>query len=126
MMQAEDFKDTLETQMVSFNKHLVALPQIRSELSGSTAITALLESNGFLTVANVGDSRCMLGKLQNGVLKVECLSTDHTPYVPSEASRIISKQVRPQHCPSDLQEKFEAGQPWWHSSDLPRVHRQQN
>lgn len=79
--------------MVSFNKHLVSLPHIRSELSGSTAITALLESNGHLTVANVGDSRCILGKMQNGALIVDCLSTDHTPYVASEASRIISKQV---------------------------------
>ena len=89
--------------MVLFNKHLVSLPHIRSELSGSTAITALLESNGLLTVANVGDSRCMIGKMQHGILKVECLSTDHTPYVASEASRIIAKQVRSRACTSNLE-----------------------
>lgn len=79
--------------MAAFNKHLVSLPYIRSELSGSTAITALLENNGRLTVANVGDSRCIVGRVQDGRIQVVRLSTDHTPDVPEEASRILSKQV---------------------------------
>ena len=83
----------LAAQMVSFNEHLVKLAHIKSELSGSTAITAMLENTGQLTVANVGDSRCIIGKVKHTELKVECLSTDHTPYVPSEAARIISNQV---------------------------------
>lgn len=81
--------------MHSFNKYLVSLPHIKSELSGSTAITALLDSNGQLTIGNVGDSRCILGRVHEKRLHTECLSTDHTPYVPSEASRILAKQVRP-------------------------------
>lgn len=99
-LQAEKFKDVLETQMVSFNKYLVTLPHIRSELSGSTAITALIDNEGQLTVANVGDSRCILGNMQDNKLQITCLSTDHTPYVPSEASRIIAKQVLPFACSS--------------------------
>lgn len=92
-MQDEDFKAVLTTQMPCFNDYLGKLSHIRTELSGSTAITALLENDGKLTIANVGDSRCILGSIHDKQLTVKCLSRDHTPNVPSEASRIISKQV---------------------------------
>lgn len=92
-LQTGDYKEAFASQMAAFNKHLVSLPYIRSELSGSTAITALLENNGRLTVANVGDSRCIVGRVQDGRIQVVRLSTDHTPDVPEEASRILSKQV---------------------------------
>ena len=94
-LQARDYKEVFNSQMPRCNEHLGTMPHIRTELSGSTAIAAILEDNGLLTVANVGDSRCILGQLGNRQLKVIGLSTDHTPDVPEEAERILSKNVRP-------------------------------
>lgn len=68
-------------------------PQINSRLSGSTAITAILQDNGILTVANVGDSRCILGRVSGDKLRVAALNTDHTPEVPEEADRILANEV---------------------------------
>ena len=75
------------------NQHLKAMPHINSKLSGSTAITAILEGNGMLTVANVGDSRCLLGRVQDDRVQCIPLNTDHTPDVPAEATRILSNKV---------------------------------
>jgi serine/threonine protein phosphatase PrpC len=92
-LQAENYEEVFRTQMLLCNDHLNSMPHIRTELSGSTAITAILEDNGLLTVANVGDSRCILGQLGNKQLRVYGLSTDHNPMVPEEAERILSKNV---------------------------------
>lgn len=92
-VQAEEYEEVFGTQMLLCNDHLNSMPHIRTDLSGSTAITAILEGNGLLTVANVGDSRCILGQLRNQQLRVTGLSTDHNPEVPEEAERILSKNV---------------------------------
>ena len=98
-VQERDYKEVFKLQMPLCNEHLGTMPHIRTELSGSTAIVAILEDNGLLTVANVGDSRCILGQLRNRRLEVVSLSTDHTPDVPEEVERILSKNVSP---PPDL------------------------
>lgn len=48
-----------------------------------------LQDKGRLLVAGVGDSRCMLGRLQpDGAVRAVPLSIDHTPENPTEASRV--------------------------------------
>ena len=54
---------------------------------GSTAIAALLQRNGTLTVANVGDSRCALVR-KDGTCTA--LSFDHKPNRPDEKARVCA------------------------------------
>ena len=93
-LQSQQYRDAFEQQFMEVNKNLNAQPTINTKLSGSTAITALLQDDRRLLVANVGDSRCMLGRVSpNGRVSSIALNTDHTPDVASEAHRIIKCKV---------------------------------
>lgn len=49
-----------------------------------------------LLVANIGDSRCMLGRISSeGAVTSVALSVDHIPDLASEAARIRALGVRP-------------------------------
>ena len=93
-MQARDYRGMFEQHMPLGNKQLMATPGIKTQLSGSTALTALVDSGGLLTVANVGDSRCILGRMNGEEAMAISLTTDHTPEVPREAARIAASKVR--------------------------------
>jgi protein phosphatase 1L len=54
---------------------------------GSTAIAALLQRDGTLTVANVGDSRCALVRKDGSCVALSC---DHKPNRPDEKARICA------------------------------------
>ncbi len=55
-----------------------------------------VQAGSKLLVANIGDSRCMLGRIPKaGALTSVALSVDHVPDVPSEAARIRGQGVRP-------------------------------
>ena len=58
----------------------------------------LVQEEGQLLVAGVGDSRCMLGRvLPGGAVRALALSTDHVPDNPGEAARVrlngVSKTI---------------------------------
>ncbi|GAX09309.1 protein phosphatase [Fistulifera solaris] len=55
--------------------------------AGATAIVAVLEDNGLLTVANAGDSRAVLCRAHG---QVEALSEDHKPMQATELARIVA------------------------------------
>ncbi len=55
--------------------------------AGATAIVAVLEDNGMLTVANAGDSRAVLCRAHG---QVEALSEDHKPMQATELTRIVA------------------------------------
>ncbi|KAG1667055.1 hypothetical protein FOA52_000418 [Chlamydomonas sp. UWO 241] len=61
-------------------------------LSGSTAVVAMLDAHR-LVVANLGDSRCVLGRLDRtalpGIFALE-LSNDHKPELLPEAARVLA------------------------------------
>ncbi len=75
------------------NQILKRTPGISAFLSGTTGITALLRPKGRLLVANVGDSRAVLGRVKDGHVIPQSLSMDHSPEVPAEAARIQAHQV---------------------------------
>lgn len=57
-------------------------------------MTALLHGGNKLLVANLGDSRCMLGRVNTeGTVTAIPLSSDHSCDVPSEAARIRERKV---------------------------------
>lgn len=67
---------------------VAALPDAR--LSGTAACVALHTPDGGLAVANVGDSRAILGRVgDDGRPEAVLLSRDHTPDVEAERQRIM-------------------------------------
>ena len=73
---------------------IAAEPTIDSSQSGTTAITLYIDGSDYY-IANIGDSRCMIGKeAHDGSIAVQSLSVDHTPLIPEERMRIESCGAR--------------------------------
>jgi len=68
------------------NSMLHARDDIDDSMSGTTAITAVI-SRGTLFVANVGDSRAIVGQDKGGKLIAYPLSSDQTPFRKDERDR---------------------------------------
>ena len=64
--------------MLETNEQLHQSP-IDDSMSGTTAIAALVQGRD-VTVANVGDSRAIMGHSTGGPLKAETLTRDQTPF----------------------------------------------
>ncbi|KAI3917580.1 hypothetical protein MKW98_021342 [Papaver atlanticum] len=58
-----------------------------SSCSGTTAVT-IIKQDQDLVIANLGDSRAVLGRISDGELKAVQLTIDHKPNLPKEAERI--------------------------------------
>jgi len=88
--KADGFGEAATQACIDCNSAVKRLAAVNTELSGSTGIMAYLHPSGAqVTVANVGDSRCILGKADpGGTTEGIALSVDHNPMVPEEASRI--------------------------------------
>ena len=82
-------KETFDTQ----NKYLLRNKNIDSNLSGTTCVSVIYTPMK-LIIANIGDSRAVLGKFKNGKWEAENLSRDHKPTLEDEAERIRKKGGR--------------------------------
>jgi len=80
----ESFKKTNED---------ILLSNIDVTYSGTTLVLVLLVGNS-LICANVGDSRAVLGKLNNSQWEAHPISHDHKPDSPREYERIINSNGR--------------------------------
>jgi serine/threonine protein phosphatase PrpC len=89
----EDANKKLKTESSSFrasmeqNGRLICTLPDHPIHAGATAIVAVLEDNGLLTVANAGDSRAVLCRAHG---QVEALSEDHKPMQATELARIVA------------------------------------
>ena len=93
-IKKDDLKSTIIDTFVTENYSLLRNRNIDSTLSGSTCVSAIYTPEK-LIIANIGDSRIVLGKLdKNGRWIAENLSRDHKPTCPDEADRIKSKGGR--------------------------------
>ena len=72
------------------NKKLILNKKIDTSLSGSTCISLLFYEDLIIS-ANLGDSRAIMGKLNNNKWTYESLSRDHKPSEIDEALRIKYK-----------------------------------
>ena len=59
--QAGTYEQCFQSAYTDANRALRRITSIDCDLSGSTGISALVAS-GTITVANLGDSRCVLGE----------------------------------------------------------------
>lgn len=80
-------KSTLTKVFVDINKKLHIASDIDDTLSGTTGVVALMIGST-VWVANVGDSRSIVAKEENGALVAKPLSTDQTPYRRDERARV--------------------------------------
>ncbi|KAK9828313.1 hypothetical protein WJX74_008438 [Apatococcus lobatus] len=76
----------MTTAMLETNEQLHQSP-IDDSMSGTTAIAALVQGRD-VTVANVGDSRAIMGHSTGGPLRAECLTRDQTPFRLDECNRV--------------------------------------
>lgn len=71
----------------SVNTQLHNLRDIDDDMSGTTAVTAIVLDD-VIWVANVGDSRAIIISSEAGHFKVKALSMDQTPYRRDERARV--------------------------------------
>ena len=96
-LQKDDLSETIIQAFITENNSLLRNKMIDSNLSGTTCISVIYTPLK-LIIANIGDSRCILGKLnKNNKWECENLSRDHKPTLPEEAERIKKKggRIRP-------------------------------
>ena len=96
-LNKDDLSQVLIDTFIMENNSLLRNKQIDSDMSGSTCVSVIYTPQK-LIIANLGDSRCVLGKrINNNEWKYENLSRDHKPNVKEEADRIIKKggRIRP-------------------------------
>ncbi|CAG9466086.1 unnamed protein product [Pedinophyceae sp. YPF-701] len=65
-------------------------------MSGSTGVLVAFQGNN-LVLANLGDSRAVLGSMEGNTVKATALTTDHTPDLEAEAQRVVRSggEIRP-------------------------------
>ena len=87
----DDLSETIKKCFIEENKKLLNNNQIDSDLSGTTCISVIYTPKK-LIIANIGDSRCVLGKydISKNIFISENLSRDHKPTIPEEAERILT------------------------------------
>jgi serine/threonine protein phosphatase PrpC len=92
----DDISQIIKQTFEMENNSLLRNKQIDSNLSGSTCVSVIYTPEK-LIIANLGDSRCVLGKKINNEWKAENLTRDHKPNIPEEAERIKSYggRIRP-------------------------------
>ncbi|MCD7465112.1 hypothetical protein HAX54_000573, partial [Datura stramonium] len=82
------WKEAFLSSFMAMDKHIKRLEKLDSSCSGTTAVVAVRQDDD-LIIANLGDSRAVLGrKTERGVIEVVQLTTDLKPSLPSEAERI--------------------------------------
>ena len=87
----DDLSEAIKKCFIEENKKLLNNNQIDSDLSGTTCISVIYTPKK-LIIANIGDSRCVLGKydISKNIFISENLSRDHKPTIPEEAERILT------------------------------------
>ena len=95
-LNKDDLSQVLVDTFIMENNSLLRNKQIDSDLSGSTCVSVIYTPQK-LIIANLGDSRCVLGSKVKEEWKYENLSRDHKPDLKEEADRIKKKggRIRP-------------------------------
>jgi serine/threonine protein phosphatase PrpC len=90
-----NYAECLSTAFRECNQVLGRIADLDLTMSGSTGVVAMVSTN-HLVVSNLGDSRCILGKVDvDGQHAAFDLSNDHKPEQLAEANRILAAGVRP-------------------------------
>ncbi len=93
-IQNDNLTEVIKECFIKENENLLKNQNIDSNLSGSTC-ASLIYTPSKLIIANIGDSRIILGKkLNNKNWQYEKLTRDHKPIIKEESDRIKEKGGR--------------------------------
>jgi serine/threonine protein phosphatase PrpC len=84
-----DLKTAVADAIAKVERNLLRNYRIDSEFSGTTLSMAIVRGN-HVTGVNVGDSRVILGKEENGRMVAQDITFDHKPDTPAEKERILA------------------------------------
>jgi len=94
-LKSEAIQRAIHCTHVRCNAELHANEDVDDKLSGTTAISVYFHGPGArITVANVGDSRAVMGQLRKNAYRALPLSRDQTPYRADERMRVIKAGAR--------------------------------
>jgi serine/threonine protein phosphatase PrpC len=85
--QPKDFGKAYSAAFTSLGRKIHEQEEFDDSMSGTTAIAAFFHGT-HVTIANIGDSRAMVGKKKKGKVVAHSLSVDQTPYRKDERERI--------------------------------------
>lgn len=101
------------------NNSLMNNSKIDCSLSGSTCTTLIVNLEKIIC-ANLGDSRAVLAKYENGIYTAINLSQDHKPNNPNEMKRILMSGGRIKPFYDEEQKKYLGPERvWLKNSDIP-------
>ena len=103
---------------ISTNIQLTDDGRIDITYSGSTCVSALITSAKIIC-ANVGDSRCVIGKFNGDKWFAKNLSRDHKPSIPEEHDRIIKAGGRVDTYKDGEHNGFGPQRVWLKNEDTP-------
>ena len=111
--------ESIINTFISTNDSLLNNSKIDCSLSGSTCTTLIINLEKIIC-ANLGDSRAVLAKYENGVYNAVNLSRDHKPNDPDEMKRILLKggRIRPFY-DEELKKYLGPERVWLNNSDIP-------
>lgn len=92
--------------------------KIDSSFSGTTAVCTYVQGNK-IYCANAGDSRCVLGSVEDGAWVARDLSIDHKPSRPDERQRIIESGGRVDTCRAANREPIGPLRVWLRNQEVP-------
>jgi len=110
-------KGALERCFFWLTKQL-AKSDVNCTFSGTTAVVCLFNADNIYT-ANVGDSRAVLAREEQGKLKAIGLSFDQKPDNPKEKERIEKKNGRVEPCKGPMGEFIGPHRVWLKNQDMP-------
>ena len=116
----QDISDeSIINAFISTNNSLTNNSKIDTSLSGSTC-TSLIISLEKMICANLGDSRAVLAKYENGIYSAVNLSRDHKPNDPNEMKRVLSSggRIKP-FFDEELKKYLGPERVWLKNSDIP-------
>ena len=111
-------KDILSITFVQTNINLANDDKVDSTFSGTTCSSLLLCPEKIIS-ANVGDSRCVLGKFDGKNWKAKNLTRDHKPSEEDEKKRIIEKGGRIEAYKDEEGDFVGPERVWLKSEDVP-------
>ena len=112
-------KEELVNAFIDTNNSLINKTKIDCSLSGATC-TSLIITLDKIICANIGDTRAILAKFENGCYNTFNLSRDHKPTESEEIKRILSEGgVIKQLYNKNKKEYFGPERIWLKNSDIP-------
>ena len=109
---------TITDIFISTNIQLSEEKRIDITYSGATCVSAIITSSKIIC-ANVGDSRCVLGKFNGEKWFSKNLSKDHKPNIPEEYNRIIKAGGRVETYKDSEKNCIGPNRVWLKNEDTP-------